>query len=271
MKTIVDYTNIERDYIYLIREREFIRCDEPTYKIGRTQQKPFVRFSQYPSGSEIILFVLVDDCFSAEKQLINTFKKSFTHKKEYGNEYFSGDVKEMIKTINSVLFNISKSQDNNKNTLKLKDETLELTEAQLLLLKEKLKLTEEELKSTQELVELKDEELLTIKKEYEKLNSSILDLALSNTISKEKVIVPEVKKKTVKIENGLTIRLKNMYKFSKNISSHVYISYLINILKNKGINATEKEVIEEVSNLGGQIFEKKVGDETYFAVGINPL
>jgi hypothetical protein len=266
MKTIVDYTNIERDYIYLIRKREFIRCDEPTYKIGRTQQKPFVRFSQYPSGSEIILFVLVDDCVSSEKQVINSFKKTFIHKKEYGNEYFSGDVKDMIKTIKSVLFNISKSHDNNnlQKNLKLTEESLHCSEAQLLLIKD-------ELKMTQELVKLKDEELLTIKKEYEKLNSSILDLALNNTISKEKVITPEVKKKNVVIENDLAIRLKNMYNYSKNISSHVYISYLISVLKGKGIKTTEKEVIEEVSNLGGQIFEKKLGDETYFAVGINPL
>jgi len=69
----------------------------------------------------------------------------------------------------------------------------------------------------------------------------------------------------------LTVRLKNMYKYSKNISSHAHISYLINDLKNKGIYATEKEVIDEVSKLGGQVFEKKIGDESHFCVGINPL
>ena len=112
---------------------------------------------------------------------------------------------------------------------------------------------------------------MTDDKEYEKLNSSILDLALNNTISKEKVINPEVKKKTVVIENELTIRLKNMYKYSKNISSHAHISYLINELKNKGIDTTQKEVIEEVTKLGGQVFEKKIDDESHFCVGINPF
>jgi hypothetical protein len=105
---------------------------------------------------------------------------------------------------------------------------------------------------------------MTDDKEYEKLNSSILDLALNNTISKEKVINPEVKKKTVVIENELTIRLKN-------ISSHAHISYLINELKNKGIDTTQKEVIEEVTKLGGQVFEKKIDDESHFCVGINPF
>lgn len=264
-----DEEQVKKHYIYLLREREFIRLNEPTYKIGRTQQNPYDRFSSYPKGSEIILFVLVDDCKTTENKLINIFKKTYIHKKEYGNEYFNGDVKDMIKTINSVLFNI---QDNIlQKSLKLTEESLDCSETQLLLIKDKLKITEEELKLTQELVKLKDEELLTIKEEYEKLNSSILDLALKNTISKESVFTPENKKKIVKIENDLTIRLKNMYKFSKNISSHILISYLINTLKNKGINATEKEVIDEVTNLGGQVFEKKVGDESYFAVGINPL
>ena len=79
------------------------------------------------------------------------------------------------------------------------------------------------------------------------------------------------KKKNVVVENDLTIRLKNMYKYSKDTSSHTLISHLINELKNKGIDTTQKEVIEEVSNLGGQVFEKKIGDESCFCVGINPL
>ncbi len=269
---VVDYKNIKRDYIYLIREREFVKCNEFVYKIGRTQQNPPTeRISQYPKDSEIVLLILVDDCFSAEKQLIKVFKQQFTHKKEYGNEYFEGDIKDMLKTIKSVLFDIEIKENILQKSLKLTEESLDCAEAQLLLLKEKLKFTENELKLTQELVELKDKEVLTIKKEYEKLNSSILDLALNNTISKEKVIIPETKKKIVKIENDLTIKLKNICNYSKNISSHVYISYLINTLKNKGIDVTEKEVIDEVTNLGGQVFEKKVGDESYFCVGINPL
>jgi hypothetical protein len=268
-----DYKNIKRDYIYLIKEREFVRIGEDTYKIGRTQQNPPTdRLLQYPSGSEIILLTIVDDCFSVEKQLIKVFKQKFIHKKEYGNEYFNGDVKEMIKTIYTIIFDHSPSLNYNiKNTLKLKDEILEVTESRLLSTEENLKLTEEELIATRELVKLKDEELLIIKKEYEKLNSSILDLALTNTISKEKIFNPEVKRKTVVVENDLTIRLKNMYKYSKNIYSHVHISYLVNELKNKGIDTTQKEVIEEVTKLGGQVFEKKIGDESHFCVGINPL
>jgi len=265
-----DYKNIKRDYIYLIKEREFVRIGEDTYKIGRTQQNPPTdRLLQYPSGSEIILLTIVDDCFSLEKQVIKVFKQKFIHKKEYGNEYFNGDVKDMIKTIYSIIFkqeklNLDLEMHHTIKTLKLTEDALDLT-------KENLKLTQEELIATRELVELKNEEVLTIKKEYEKLNSSILDLALTNTISKERLIKSEIKKKTVVIENDLIVRLKNMYKYSKNISSHVLILYLINELKDNGINATQKEVIDEVTKLGGQVFEKKIGDESHFCVGINPL
>lgn len=77
------------------------------------------------------------------------------------------------------------------------------------------------------------------------------------------------KKKTIFIESDLVITLKNMYKYSKDTSSHALISYLITELKNKGIDATQKEVIDEVAKLGGQVFEKKIGDESHFCVGIN--
>ena len=94
-----DEESVKKHYIYLLREREFIRLNEPTYKIGRTQQNPYDRFSSYPKGTEIILYIMVDDSVSLEKQVINTFKKIYEHKKGYGNEYFSGNVSEMIKTI----------------------------------------------------------------------------------------------------------------------------------------------------------------------------
>ena len=268
-----DEEQVKKHYIYLLREREFIRLNEPTYKIGRTQQNPYDRFSSYPKGTEIILYIMVDDSVSLEKQAINAFKKIYEHKKGYGNEYFSGNVSEMIKTIYSIIFKDEKSSKNN---------TINETKK----IKEELDLTLEKLKST-------EEKLQASIAQYEKFKKSILDLALQtpevlqNTddtgpnrserapceepVKKTKKSQVSNKKKTVKIENDLTITLKNMYKYSNDISSHILISYLINTLKNKGINATEKEVIEEVSNLGGQIFEKKVGDETYFAVGINPL
>ncbi len=52
----------------------------------------------------IKIIVLSDFCnpqAAAEvmEDLIQTFKNLFTHKTEYGNEYFEGDYKEMLKII----------------------------------------------------------------------------------------------------------------------------------------------------------------------------
>jgi hypothetical protein len=254
--------DIKKHYIYLLREREFIRLNELTYKIGRTQQNPYDRFSSYPKGTEIILYVMVDDSLSLEKQLINTFKKIYDHKKGYGNEYFSGNVSEMIKTIYSVIFKDEKSNNENKK------------------IKEELDLTIEKLKSS-------EEQLIKAKTQYENFKKSIMNLVsnsdepfLENKVTSLEEKEPEKqktkkqklnKKKTIFIESDLVIRLKNMYKYSKDISSHTLISYLITELKNKGIDATQKEVIDEVTKLGGQVFEKKIGDEIHFCVGVSPV
>lgn len=86
-------------YIYLIREREFIRLKERTYKIGRTTQKPIQRFKQYPKGSELLLFIRVDNVIKTENHLIQVFKKHFQHMSKYGNEYFNGNYKAMLMVI----------------------------------------------------------------------------------------------------------------------------------------------------------------------------
>lgn len=87
------------EYIYLLREREFIRLQEETYKIGRTSQDPNRRMVKYPKDSEIILIIAVRKSVEIETKLIRLFKKRFIHRPEYGNEYFSGDANEMIEVI----------------------------------------------------------------------------------------------------------------------------------------------------------------------------
>lgn len=97
-----DELKIMLNYVYLIREREFVRLNETTYKIGKTQNEPNTRLSGYPKKSEVYLFVSVENCNEIEIKIINTFKNLFVHKQEYGNEYFNGDVDLMINTIISI-------------------------------------------------------------------------------------------------------------------------------------------------------------------------
>ena len=102
-------------YIYLLRTREFIRLDENIYKIGKTTQEPNNRLKGY---SEIIYIISVKNCHETEQLCINKFKDEYVQKREYGIEYFEGNVKDMIKTINSIL-NIKNDIKNTKMILKI--------------------------------------------------------------------------------------------------------------------------------------------------------
>ena len=120
-------------YIYLLREREFVRLNEHCYKIGRTSQNPSKRFEGYPKGSEIIMYIAVDNSIIAEKNLLTFFKKEFNQKKDYGAEYFSGDKNEMIKAI------IDVATKSSSVTVALTKATVQVLELQKQLKEEKEK------------------------------------------------------------------------------------------------------------------------------------
>jgi hypothetical protein len=97
---------IEKDKegcIYLLQEREFLKDKEDTYKIGHTTQKLLTRMSQYPKGSRIVYSSVVPNSKDSETNLKKLFNEKFTHKPEYGTEYFNGNLYEMIQTINEEL------------------------------------------------------------------------------------------------------------------------------------------------------------------------
>jgi hypothetical protein len=101
------------EYIYLLRTREFIRFNENIYKIGKTTQEPNNRLRGYPKGSEILYIISVKNCHETELLCINKFKYEYVQKRDYGIEYFEGNVKDMIKTINYIL-NIKNDIKNTK-------------------------------------------------------------------------------------------------------------------------------------------------------------
>jgi len=97
------------NYIYLLQEREFVKCNENIYKVGKTKKDQFTRFNQYPNGSILLLQIKCNDCDCNEREIIKLFKSKYTHKKQIGNEYFEGDYEDMMKNIfNIVLKNNSK-------------------------------------------------------------------------------------------------------------------------------------------------------------------
>lgn len=99
------------EYIYLLREREFVNLNAPVFKLGRTVNC-MNRMNQYPKGSEIYLIVPVDNSVWYEKQLIDIFSDRYERATvnndgihSIGNEYFIGNLDEMIYIINTFIQN----------------------------------------------------------------------------------------------------------------------------------------------------------------------
>ena len=86
-------------YIYLLKEREFIKTNESILKIGMTKQINHERFKQYPKGSILLFQMICSDCNDNEKQIIELFKNKYIHRKDIGNEYFEGDYTQMMDDI----------------------------------------------------------------------------------------------------------------------------------------------------------------------------
>ena len=89
-------------YVYLIREREFARLNEPVYKIGKSYEQKYARLDKYPKWSEIISIMEVSDEDKIEKIMIKEFSEKFT-KSKYGNEYFEGDRLEIKREFNRIV------------------------------------------------------------------------------------------------------------------------------------------------------------------------
>ena len=114
----------DREYIYLLQEREFIRMNEPIYKIGKTTQDNHSRFFQYPKGSILLLQIICNDCSNNEKEIKKLFKNKYKQRKDYGIEYFEGDYNIMIKDIFNI---IPEEKKNDKKECKQTNKQICLT------------------------------------------------------------------------------------------------------------------------------------------------
>ena len=95
-------------YIYLIREREFVRMNEQVYKHGKTRSRTVSlnvdRWRAYKKGSELILIkkVPVDHVDVIERKVTRTFSLHFERHPD-GLEYYIGDPEEMTRIIDNVI------------------------------------------------------------------------------------------------------------------------------------------------------------------------
>ena len=93
-----EYRQIDKENggcLYIIQTRESIRLEENVYKIGKTCdiQK---RLNSYPKGSSLYKMIKVSDRHLAEKLVLREFRQKFIKREEMGNEYFQGNLQEMM-------------------------------------------------------------------------------------------------------------------------------------------------------------------------------
>ncbi len=101
------------NYIYLLREREFLQSHQNIYKIGKTNRPILVRLWQYPKGSEIIFLKRVFDCSIVEAKILEIFCKCFTQRQDIGKEYFEGDPNDMMDKIQGIIYMLNKPIESN--------------------------------------------------------------------------------------------------------------------------------------------------------------
>ena len=88
-------TKVVTQYVYLLQTREFLNSKEPVYKIGRSKQDNYARFSQYGLGSVLLFQSSCDDSIKLEKEIIGLFNQKYERIKILGNEWFRGNANEM--------------------------------------------------------------------------------------------------------------------------------------------------------------------------------
>jgi hypothetical protein len=91
-----------QEYVYIIRECDFVQLNTDIYKIGRTSKtNPEDRFQKYRKGTEIVAFFKVNNSVECENKLIKCFTNhaNIVKRNEYGKEYFEGNRNELLNEI----------------------------------------------------------------------------------------------------------------------------------------------------------------------------
>lgn len=88
--------------LYAIQTRHCVCNRMRVFKLGRTNNFS-KRYCQYPKGSKIIACLPVSHMIDAEKMLLALCRKKFTQRKDFGAEYFEGDIGDIVGAIVNVV------------------------------------------------------------------------------------------------------------------------------------------------------------------------
>jgi hypothetical protein len=92
-----------RGYLYLLREREFIKTNELIFKVGKTTQNLYQRINKYPKDSELIMAIRVADCHTAETALLKELRRKYIQRRDIGHEYFEGEQQAFMKELSEFI------------------------------------------------------------------------------------------------------------------------------------------------------------------------
>ena len=120
-------TKVVTQYVYLLQTREFLNSKEPVYKIGRSKQDNYARFSQYGLGSVLLFQSSCYDSVKLEKEIIDLFNDKYERIKILGNEWFRGDADEMKADFCDIIKNsITTRKIRNNDTISILDAFVEV-------------------------------------------------------------------------------------------------------------------------------------------------
>lgn len=89
-------------FVYVLQEREFVKTKENIFKAGRTKDQ-YQRLQSYPNGSILLLLLYVVNEFEAEREVLKELGKHFKCRRDIGNEYFEGNIDDIIECIYKVV------------------------------------------------------------------------------------------------------------------------------------------------------------------------
>lgn len=89
-----DKNPLDYGYNYIIQTRESIQLNENVFKIGQTKCM-MDRMRHYPRGSKIIHFRDSKNDVESERMLKSEFKHLFVQRRDYGTEYFEGELSDI--------------------------------------------------------------------------------------------------------------------------------------------------------------------------------
>lgn len=116
-------------YLYIIQIREFVKTNEPIYKVGRTCDI-IRRYSQYPKSSRLLYLIPCNNLVKQERKLLESLRNQFKNRIDIGLEYFEGSLCDIISTMFSIA--IEKNKVHEKINVKEKEKSTRSTQTELL-------------------------------------------------------------------------------------------------------------------------------------------